>query len=362
MESHIQAVEVVFPCPNLRETLAFFTERLGFRVKLIYPADSPSVAVLNGYGVCLRLQEGLTDAPPSILRLLCQNPDAFANGASQLVAPNGTRIEIVEANPPIVLPPLQQSFVLQKMKEGEGWLEGRAGMMYRDLVPNRQGGRFIASHIRILEGGSVPDYVHFHRIRFQMIYCYKGWVRVAYEDQGEPMLVHAGDCLLQPPEIRHRVLESSRGLEVVEISCPAEHETFADHEVELPNPTINRRRLFNGQTFVHHRAAEAAWSPWRSDGFEYRDTGIGLATDGLSGARVVRLSGGRKQPTHQYCHSGEFLFVFILCGGTTLSSEGQEEQRMCAGDSCVIPANFQATFTNTSDDLEFLEVALPAFV
>ena len=362
MESHIQAVEVVFPCPKLRETLAFFTERLGFRVKLIYPADSPSVAVLNGYGVCLRLQEGLSDAPPSVLRLLCQNPDAFANGASELVAPNGTRIEIVEANPPIVLPPQQQSFVLQRMKGEDGWLEGRAGMMYRDLIPNRQGGRFIASHIKILEGGSVPDYVHFHRIRFQMIYCYKGWVRVAYEDQGEPMIVHAGDCLLQPPEIRHRVLESSPGLEVIEISCPAEHETFADHEVELPNSTINRRRLFGGQSFVHHKVAEVTWNPWKSAGFEYRDTGIGHATDSLAGARVVRLSGERKQPSHHYYHTGEFLFVFVLHGEFTLSLEEQEKQKMLAGDSCVIPANFHATFTDTSDDFEFLEVSLPAFV
>ena len=62
-------------------------------------------------------------------------------------------------------------------------------MRYRDLIPDRLGGRFIASHILIPEGGPVADYVHFHHIRFQMIYCYRGWVKVAYEDQGEPMLM-----------------------------------------------------------------------------------------------------------------------------------------------------------------------------
>ena len=361
MESHIQGVEVVCPCPKLGESLSFFTDRLGFRVKLIYPADSPSVAVLSGYGVCLRLQEG-SDAPPSILRLLCQNPTAFADGASEIVAPNGTRIEIVEANPPIILPPLQQSFVLQKMKEGEGWIEGRAGMLYRDLIPDRQGGRFIASHIKILEGGSVPDYVHFHKIRFQMIYCYKGWVRVAYEDQGEPLLVRAGDCLLQPPEIRHRVLESSPGLEVVEISCPAEHETFADHELELPNSTIDQHRTFGGQYFVHHQVTEASWYPWESVGFEYRDIGIGLATDNLAGARVVRLSESGRQPSHGYHHNGEFLFLFILQGKVALYSEEYGEHQISAGDCCVIPAKFHASLRNTSDDLEFLEVTLPAIL
>ena len=46
-----------------------------------------------------------------------------------------------------------------------------------------------------------------------MIYCMKGWVRLVYEDQGEPFLLEPGDCVLQPPEIRHRVLESPPGLD-----------------------------------------------------------------------------------------------------------------------------------------------------
>ena len=73
----------------------------------------------------------------------------------------------------------------------------------------------------------MADYVHYHNVRFQIIYCYKGWVRVVYEDQGTPFVLQAGDCVLQPPRIRHRVIESSPGLEVIEIASPAEHETFA---------------------------------------------------------------------------------------------------------------------------------------
>ena len=47
---------------------------------------------------------------------------------------------------------------------------GRAGMVYRDLIPDRLGGAFIASHITIPEGGPVPDYVHHHDISV----CTKG--------------------------------------------------------------------------------------------------------------------------------------------------------------------------------------------
>ena len=89
--------------------------------------------------------------------------------------------------------------------------EGRAGMLYRDLIPSRLGGRYIASHITIPDGGPVADWVHFHRIALQMIFVRRGWVRVVYEDQGEPFVMNAGDMVLQPPEIRHRVLESSPG-------------------------------------------------------------------------------------------------------------------------------------------------------
>ena len=88
-------------------------------------------------------------------------------------------------------------------------------MHYRDLVPSRLGGAMIASHIRIPDGGPVPDMVHFHKVGFQLIFCIRGWVDVVYEDQGGPRRLAAGDCFIQPPRIRHRVLEASDGEEAL---------------------------------------------------------------------------------------------------------------------------------------------------
>ena len=356
-ENPIQASEVVLPCAELESTLAFFTENLGFQINAIFPADAPLVAVISGHGVRLRLERGGSGSPGK-LRLLCQNPEEFAEGATELTAPNGTCIEIVEADPPLVLPPEKQSFVLNRYSNDASWEVGRAGMSYRDLIPNRQGGRFIASHIRIPEGGPVPDYVHFHKIRFQMIYCYKGWVRVVYDEQGPPFVMHSGDCVLQPPQIRHRVLESSAGLEVIEISCPAEHETWADPDLDLPTTEVRSNRDFGGQHFVLHQVVQAEWSPWRMEGFEFRDTGIGTATKGLAGVRVVRPLNGSKPLVCS--HSGEFYFFFTLEGGVTLICEGLGSQRMEAGDSCVIPAQQRHALTDCSDDLELLEATFPA--
>jgi quercetin dioxygenase-like cupin family protein len=229
-------------------------------------------------------------------------------------------------------------------------------MQYRDLIPGRLGGRVIASHIRIPNGGETPDYVHYHKIRFQMIYCKAGWVRVVYEDQGPPFVLETGDCVLQPPEIRHRVLESSPGLEVVEIGCPAIHETWTDHEMQLPTLHFLPHRLFGGQRFVRHRAREVRWEPWRHAGFEACDTGIAAATTGLAEVHIVKADAAVTVSVNG--RADEFLFLFVLRGELTISSLAQGDHLLQPGDSCVVPAGIDYTL-RASAGLEILELALP---
>jgi quercetin dioxygenase-like cupin family protein len=355
--SLIRAAEVVLPCDDLGATLAFFTDRLGFRVETIFPADDPVVAVIAAHGVRLRLQHGGAGGP-GVLRLRCTDPAAL--GGPALTAPNGTRIELAPVETPIVLPPLRPSFTVTRLTGGAPWHVGRAGMRYRDLVPDRQGGRFIASHICIPDGGPVPDYVHFHRVRFQMIYCLAGWVRVVYEDQGPPFVMRAGDAVLQPPQIRHRVLECSPGLEVIEIGCPAEHETHADPEIALPTAAMQPERDFGGQRFVRHESAGASFRPWRLDGYQCRDLGIAAATAGLAGARVVRPSG--EAPPVVCRHDGELLFMFVTSGALTVRVEGGGTESLAAGDAVVVPAGTPHTLTAPSSGLVLLEVTLPATI
>lgn len=348
----IVAAEVVLPCTELDPTVTFFTERLGFRVDMVMPADDPSVAVLSGYGVRIRLQRG-AGGEPGALRLRCQG-----GGDQEWTAPNGTRIAIVDVSAPLVIPDSVSVFELTR-PDGDIGGVGRAGMHYRDLLPSRQGGRFIASHVVILEGGPVPDYVHHHNIRFQMIYCAAGWVRLVYQDQGEPFVLAAGDCVLQPPHIRHQVLESSPGLEVIEIGCPAAHETGVDHEISLPTSDVRPDRDFGGQRFVRHHAASAQWEPWRLTGFECRDTGIGAATDGLAGARVVR--GGASTP-ERVSHDGELQFWYVLSGSAVLDVDGRDPEQLAKAVAVAVPAGLPYSLGEPSSDLEFLEVTLPATV
>jgi quercetin dioxygenase-like cupin family protein len=281
----------------------------GFRLDSIYPADDPHTAVLTRAGETIRLTMR-PGAPP----------------------PTGE------------LPPFRPEFVLTQVGSGAG--EGRAGMFYHDLIPGRLGGRYIASLITIPEGGPVADWVHFHRIAFQIIYVRSGWVRVVYEDQGEPFVMQAGDLVLQPPEIRHRVLESSTGLEVIEIGCPALHETFADHEMALPNG-VNPARTFAGQRFLRYIAADTPWTEFH--GGETQETGIRGATGGLADVRTIRGRSIDFSP-----HDGELVFGFVVEGSAHLRFG--DGFALGSGDAFVIPPEQPWTINNTSTDFRLLQV------
>ena len=345
--------EIVVPCLDLDQTLSFFIENLGFRIEMITPADNPKMAIVSGYGLRLCLRSG-GSGKDIFLRL-----HSTDRKAQTLQAPNGTTIEIINPSVGVELPELRESLVVTPLTSDASWTVGRAGMRYRDLIPSRLGGVFIASHIHIPNGGPVPDYVHYHRINFQMIYCKSGWVRVVYEDQGAPFVMHAGDCVLQPPEIRHRVLESSDNLEVIEIGAPAEHETFAEHQITLPTAQLKPDRDFSGQRFVRHVAEKTPWLPWRYSGFEARNTGIDTATSGYASAMTVRAK--KSAVITESKHQHQLLFMFILSGSATLEAGSDHEtKQLHAGASVTLPSLLDYKLEVVADNTEFLVVELPA--
>lgn len=346
--------EIRLPTQELRNDLPFYMKTLGLRLDMIYPADNPEVAVLSGHGLRIRIQKGAPEAPGT-LRILTDNPDGFAGGRRELTAPNGTRIEIDDINPPLVLPPTQHAFVVRRLADQAPWIIGRAGMEYRDLVPSRLGGAVIASHIRVPDG-PVPDMVHYHKVGFQLIFCIRGWVDVLYEDQGGMRRLTAGDCFIQPPAIRHKVCHAADGIEVIEIGVPAEHITEIDHAMTLPTPELRPDRVWDGQRFVHSLAKDGVFKPFRIPGFEARDTTINANTRGVASVMVARPSG---QPSPWTKHGSDILFTFIMAGGMTLEGEGKEPYRLSPGDAFVIPPGMATRYSQPTPDLQLLEVALP---
>lgn len=284
----------------------------GFRLDLIYPADDPHTAVLSKGEESVRLTSRAGAQPPA------------------------------EA-----LPPFESEFVITRAGAASG--RGRAGMLYRDLIPSRFGGRYIASHISIPEGGPVSDWVHFHHIAFQMIYVRRGWVRVVYQDQGEPFVMSEGDFVLQPPGIRHRVLESSPGFEVVEIGAPAVHATFAEHTLELPNGHYEGR-VYGGQYFLHHIATETPWTPF--GGGEAQESEMLRATTGLAEVRTIRPVDGMR--IEFPAHDGELVFGFVLDGSATIEFRGSHEVN--AEDAFAIPPGRSWRVNAPSPDFRLLHI------
>ena len=317
----------VLYCPDFDRALALFA-RLGFRLDTIAPADEPNVALISGHGARVRLV--------------------------RIAEPPGAGWLDLEA---VARPPVRPAFVVARA-DGSAWRTGRAGMRYRDLIPGRQGGRFIASHIQIPDGGPVPDYVHHHAIEFQIIYCYKGWVRVVYEDQGEPFVMRAGDCVLQPPGIRHRVLEASPGLEVIEVGAPAVHATHVDHELALPTAALRPARAFGGQRFARDQPAAARFVADRIAGLEACELGIAHATGGLAGVAVVRAGGAETGRGAAFRHDADLLLHVVLRGALVLE-HGAADHRLGAGDGFVVPAGDPFAWREISPDLELLRVAAP---
>ncbi len=341
--------EVVIPCADVSAMAAFLCDELGCRVDSVSPADDPETIAVSGPGLRLRLvRDGRERAP---ITLFVAARDVESLRARMARAPRGLHVELARSDAPTLVPPLAASLSVAPAR-GARWAEGRAGMRYRDLLPDRQGGRFIASLIRVEAAGPVPDYVHFHRVRLQVIYCHRGWVRVAYEGEGDPIVMEPGDCVVQPPTIRHRVLACSEALEVIEVTCPARHDTIADHELELPSASIDRE--CEGQRFVHDRAAAAVWAG--EGGLRVRRTGIGEATRGVVEVSVARASGERD--VMLAAHDAELVFRFVLRGRATLRA-GDGVHALAEGDAFTVPAGVAHALVAPSTDLEWLEVAVP---
>lgn len=274
-----------------------------------------------------------------------------------LVAPNGTICSFRLAIRPVEIPPLSQLELEHTRPQNEFGL-GRAGMTYRELLPSRAGGALVASHIRVASNGPVSDYVHFHRVRFQMIYCIKGWAKLVYEDFGPPTIMKPGDCVLQPPTIRHQVLESGGSLEVVEISCPAEHETIHDPDMCLPTTKIDSSRSWHQQRFSWHRCAEASWVQ-AGAGWLLQDLGTGDASGGI-GVATTYIASSSGSTCTLVIQEESVIFFYLVCGQVDVKCSGTGAvSKLEQNDSLSLSHRNPIELTSTAETTRVLVVTMP---
>jgi hypothetical protein len=120
-----------------------------------------------------------------------------------------------------------QSFVASHLKDAAFKTGLRSYAAYRDLNIEKATGGAVQAHVIRLLGKCDPKVVsipHYHGVQFQMLYMLKGWMIGEYEGAGRVKMT-AGSCWIQPPGIRHQVIDYSDGCEMVEIILPAKFAT-----------------------------------------------------------------------------------------------------------------------------------------
>jgi uncharacterized RmlC-like cupin family protein len=103
----------------------------------------------------------------------------------------------------------------------------RSYARYRDLGMSKATNGLLQAHVIRLVPPCDPAVVskrHFHDVDVQMIYVLKGWIRTEFEGHGE-VTMREGTAWLQPPRIKHTVLDYSDDCELLEIILPAEFKT-----------------------------------------------------------------------------------------------------------------------------------------
>ena len=94
---------------------------------------------------------------------------------------------------------------------------------------------------------------------------------------------------------------------------------------------------------------------------EYRDLGLAAATGGRIGAKHIRAIKPFPQPTGWHWHDMTGHFIYVLRGWVRFRFAGVEgEVTVKAGMSLSQPAGVPHNVIARSDDLELIEINLPA--
>ena len=126
-------------------------------------------------------------------------------------------------------------------------------------------------------------------------------------------------------------------------------------------PPVKRARPKQRIAVSHHRDED-----FKADGLrtyaKYRDLGVAEASQGLARAHVIRLIGpcDPAEVSKLHFHDVDFQMVYVLKGWVKTYMEGQGETLMKEGSSWTQPPRIKHLIMDYSDDVELLEVILPA--
>ena len=114
------------------------------------------------------------------------------------------------------------------------------------------------------------------------------------------------------------------------------------------------------QTLAIATAADPVYIPGRRAFFKYRELGVTEATNGRMRAQVMEATQGLSKETGWHYHVCEQQFIYMLKGWVDLEFEDGRKVRLRQGDSMMIPGGLRHNETATSEEMDILEVSVPA--
>ncbi|MEU6609686.1 cupin domain-containing protein [Streptomyces shenzhenensis] len=237
------------------------------------------------------------------------------------------------------------------------WVAGPVpGARYRDLgLAEATGGLLGARHVR---GAGTTDW-QFHDLDFQWFFVLNGELKIRTED-GRDLTLGKGASAYQPPFWRHQVYEVSEDYEAIEVTGPTGFETVTGPDAAKPARAGDFAHLKGIYTFdvpgeYVRGDGPRAWSL-------YRDLGTRGPTEGRVHIHIIKLDEEQPSPpggTGEHHHTMAQWFMPIR-GWIDISSEGQPNRRVHAGDFVMLSRGAAHNAFDASPDYMTLEFCVPA--
>lgn len=124
---------------------------------------------------------------------------------------------------------------------------------------------------------------------------------------------------------------------------------------------ITKRKIKPSEmTLERCLASNPVYNPGRREEIKYLDTGLERATKGEIRAEVMQVSTGVSRPTGWHYHTCDVQFLYMMKGWVKLELPKEGTIVLEAGDSITIPGGMVHQELASSDDMELMEVTVPA--
>jgi len=129
-----------------------------------------------------------------------------------------------------------------------------------------------------------------------------------------------------------------------------------------PKAALEKMGPWPEQKFVISAYRDEDFKPGLRSYVEYRDLGMREATGGLVNAHVNRRAAPFKKEdvSQRHIHDIKFQMVYVLKGWTKFEVDGEGEHLVEAGGCWLQPPGVKHMVIGYSDDLEVLEITIPA--